>query len=265
MKERKNVTHEYKNINTKELLVDDMYQRDLDPKRVSRIVKKFDPCLANAIKVSYRDGKYWIFDGNHTKHAMKTVYAKGRDLAVECKVFYGLSRVDEMELFLAQNGESSPVRKAAKLKALFRFGDEDVVDMVRDTEKAGVRLDFTTAQAVNKITAYSTIQRVYMRFKAHNQRKEYIDMLTVLHNAWDGIPASFMAEVIRGASKFFEVYAGTFKLKDLENSLSRISPVQIIREGKALSTGTTTDETYARIILRTYNTGRRSNRLEDRL
>lgn len=266
MKDRKNVTHEYKVISTKDLLVDDMYQRDLDPKRVARIVKNFDPCLANVVKVSFRDNKYWIFDGNHTVHAAKAVFASGRDILVECKVFYGLSRADEMELFLAQNGDASPVKIAAKLRALYNNGDQDVVSMVENTAKAGVRIDpkFAASSGISTIKAYSTIRKIYMRFKAKGAVYSYIDMLNTINTAWDGSPDSFVEEILRGMAKFYEIYAGEFKSNELIKSLRRISPSQIVREGKSLISGSTTDAGYARCIVRAYNAGRR-NRLEDKV
>ena len=42
------------------------YQREIKNERVKRIVKDFDERIANEPKVSYRDGKYYVFDGQHT-------------------------------------------------------------------------------------------------------------------------------------------------------------------------------------------------------
>lgn len=261
MKERKNVTYEYRKMNTKELLVDDLYQRDVDPKRLARIVKNYDPCLVNAIKVSYRDGKYWMYDGRHTSVAEKTVRGKGKDVVVDCKVFSGLSRLDEMELFVEQNGESAAVNTNDKLRALYNFGDPDVVGMVTAAQCAGVRVDFTRGQAQNKVTAIKTLMKVYMRLP----REQYIDMLAVLAKAWGGIPDSFSRELLTGMEKFYSVYYGKFTAKNLQTSLSKIAPVQIVRQGKAIGASAFAATAYAHIILQQYNLGRTTNRLPDEL
>lgn len=258
MNDRKNVTYEYRKMNTKELMVDDLYQRDIDPKRIARMVKNYDPCLVNAIKVSYRDGKYFIFDGRHTSVAEKTVRGKGKDVVVDCKVFTGLTRLDEMELFVAQNGESAPVPVLAKLKALYNFGDPDVTGMVGAAQCAGVRVDFTKGQATNKVSAVGTLLKIYMR----NPRDKYIDMLSMIRNAWQGVPDSFVREILTGVELFYSKYYGDFNTKDLSKSLSKVAPVQIVREGKSIGTAAAN---YARVILRYYNTGRTKHRLEDRL
>ena len=267
MKDRNNIKTEYKKINTKDLFVDDFYQRDIDPKRISRMVKNYDPCLVNVIKVSFRDSKYWIFDGQHTTILEKTVRGNGGDVFVECKVFYGLTRADETELFIAQNGDAVPPKQAQKLKGLYNSGDADVVGMVNDTAKAGVIIDpkFTPSIGKSKIIAYSTIKRIYMRFKQENKINNYIDMLHVINTAWNGSSDGFVREILNGMAKFFKVYAGKFKLCDLIKSLQKVSPVSIVREGKSFITGSTTDAGYARVILQVYNKNRTTNRLEDNL
>ena len=45
------------------------YQRNLNANRVKRIAAEFDERIANAPKVSYRDGHYYVFDGQHTAGA----------------------------------------------------------------------------------------------------------------------------------------------------------------------------------------------------
>lgn len=42
------------------------YQRELNPNRVRKIAAEFDEHIANDPKVSFRDGHYYVFDGQHT-------------------------------------------------------------------------------------------------------------------------------------------------------------------------------------------------------
>ena len=258
MKERKNVTYEYRKMSTKELAVDELYQRDIDPKRIAKMVKNYDPCLVNSVKLSYRDSKYWIVDGRHTSVLEKTVRGKGKDVIVDCKVFYGLTRLDEMELFVAQNGDSAAVSANSKLKALYNFGDPDVVGMVTAAQCAGVRIDFTKGQAMNKVTAVKTLLSIYMRVP----RDQFLDILNVIREAWGGMPESFCREILTGMEIFYRNYYGEFKAKDLIKSLSKVSPIHIVREGKAVSAASVN---YARVILRIYNSNRTTHRLTDKL
>ena len=47
------------------------YQRELNPNRVRKIAAEFDEHIANDPKVSFRDGHYYVFDGQHTIAARK--------------------------------------------------------------------------------------------------------------------------------------------------------------------------------------------------
>jgi hypothetical protein len=261
MKNRKNVTWEYRNMNTRDLLIDDLYQRDIDPKRLMRMVKNFDPCLVNTVKVSYRDGKYYVFDGQHTISLLKTIYAKGNDTTVECKVFSGLTRLDEMELFVAQNGESSVVSTLAKYRALYNFGDKDVCGMVKGAAEAGVKVDFKHGCAAFKCVAVRTLLKAYLSMPY----AQYVEMLRTLGKAWDGIAESFSAEMVNGMSLFYKTYGGRFTSANMVKSLKRVLPVQIVREGKSAGATRSSSAIYARIILRTYNNNRTTNRLPDEL
>lgn len=104
-------SYEYKRMPAAWLETDSSYQRKIDAARVERIVNSFDPRLANEVKVSFRDGKFYVFDGAHTLSALKRIHGE-ETFMVDCKVYYGLSYEDEAYLFALQSGESNRIRQA---------------------------------------------------------------------------------------------------------------------------------------------------------
>ena len=82
------------------------YQRELNTDRVHKIVKQFDERVANEPKVSYRDGRYYVFDGQHTI-AARVERNGGKPLMILCKVYYGLTEKEEARLFAVSS--STPV------------------------------------------------------------------------------------------------------------------------------------------------------------
>ena len=222
--------YEYKQANTKDIFVDPLYQRDLDNSKVSKIVRDWNPYLVNAVKVSWRDGKLWVFDGQHTIAACKAKRG-GRDCMVDCKVFYGLTRLDEMELFIAQNGAATPVKTREKYRALFNNGDPDITAMVRECEMMGFLVEFR-------------------------------DMMLIIKEAWGGMPESLTSEIISGMTKFYMAYHGDFNRKRLVKRLSHNNPIAIVRDGKV--TASSGANRYARIILGLYNQNTSSGRLDER-
>lgn len=238
--------HEYKDINTKHLCIDPLYQRDVEKARVKQMDKEFRTELVNAIKVSFRDGKYWVFDGQHTAELLK-LRNNGNDLPVECKVYYGLTWLDECELFLLQSGNSRKVSMTDKYKARFNRGDKEVVDMVNIAQDLGIRVDWTGSKGNNRICALTTLDRIYCDLG----REDYREMLEIIHDAWGGDAASFSAEILKGMKLFYTAYKGQFNKKRLISQLHNVAPVVIIREGKA-STAPGFAK-YARQILNIYN------------
>ncbi len=249
--------YEYKQVNTRDIVVDTLYQRELNSRKVNKIVSNWNPYLINAVKVSCRDGKMFVFDGQHTIAAIKTKHG-GRDCMIDCKVFYGLTRLDEMELFIQQNGESSAVATREKFRALWHMGDPDVCGMVKACDMCGLICDFAAWQATNRIIAVSTLFKAY---KTLNE-EEFKDMLMIVKEAWGGTPDSLNSEILNGMTKFYRAYCGDFDRKTLVRRLAKTSPTAIVRDGKVSNTGGTSR--YARVILGIYNQNRSTGRLDER-
>lgn len=238
---------EYMVINTKDICVDPLYQRKLDQSKINAIVKDFDWNLVNAPKLSFRDGKYWVFDGQHTTTGCKE-QNEGKDLPLMCKVFYGLTRLDEMNLFIRQNGRSSAVSVYAKYRALYQFGDPDVTAIYNACESAGLRMEFAGGnRGNNRIVALSTLYRSYKALGAVG----LADVLSIIREAWGGIRDSLNREIISSVTVFYENFHDSFNRKRLMKILKSLDPVAIVREGKSICKRA--DLGCARVILRAYN------------
>ena len=89
-------------LNSSELIVPrDTYQRALHPARVARIAKEFDERVANEPKISFRDGHYYVMDGQNTIAARKFLNG-GDDLQIRCKVYFNMTEQEEALLFAQQ-------------------------------------------------------------------------------------------------------------------------------------------------------------------
>lgn len=238
---------EYKKLNTKFLFVDDLYQRSIDSYRVKKMAEEYDPNLVNPIKVSYRDGKYWVIDGHHTM-MMLMLRNGNQDLPVDCKVFYGMTWLDEVNLFLAQNGKlARSVNINDKLRAMMNAGDPDVSSMVKLAAKIGFIIDFKNSKGDNKIVALSTLMRAYGSLTP----EEYVEYLTLIKKTWGGASDSLCREILQGTFIFYKTYKGQFKTQNFINRLKKVAPYAIVRDGRASSSPGATK--YARQILGWYN------------
>lgn len=70
------------------------YQRSPNPERVKRISHSFDERIANEPKVSLRDGRHVVFDGQHVV-AARVDHNSGEELPIRCKVYENLTEQEE--------------------------------------------------------------------------------------------------------------------------------------------------------------------------
>lgn len=246
------VTTRMQRINTKKMLIDPAYQRELNPTRVKKIASKFNPCLVNEVKVSNRDGKYYIFDGQHTAAVLKM--RNGGDVDIDCKVFYGLSQKDEAELFAQQSGEMARrVESNAKMKALYTAGDVDIVELKNLVEKAGFIFDFAGYKTNKRICCCAQIYRIFRMTTC----QEFRTILQIIMDSWNGEKDSLRREIIGGVAILYLVHKPNLDIDRMVQVFQKEYPNSILRAGKEFTTSQA-DIKYARALLRLYNKGRKA-------
>lgn len=244
---------EYKVLKPSQMKTDPLYQRPLDVKRVEKIAKEFNGDIFNEPKVSYRDGAYWIFNGQHSVAAWRKHHG-GADKPLTCKVYRGMTWLDECEAFIVQNGINKDPTTNEKLRAEFNSNNPDVVDMVSKAELCGFKVDFVLSKTPTRILATSALLRAYKMLGG----EAFLDMMTAIRDAWYGDMDAVSAAIITGMATFYKTYYGYFDRESLVKNLKRITPAEIIRNGKAF---TARKNTYSQEICKVYNTKRR-NRLD---
>ena len=208
----------------------------------------------NAPKVSYRDGHYYVFDGQHTIAARKLLN-NNCDLNIVCKVYSGLTEQQEALLFAQQTGVSAPLTAGAKMRAKIRGGDPEAIAFLNATNRAGFGLSFAQSHAKWKIACIAT---AFAEYRKHGERI-YTDALRVLAEAWEGDIDSLRAEVLQGVTQFVALYDHEYDPIRLIRQLQRTSPVAIYRSGQAM-TGPNYQK-YMLQILKTYNGSSRTKSL----
>ena len=106
----------YQMVNSALLIPCAEYQRVLHVEKVAHIAENFSEHVANEPKVSFRDGRFYIFDGQNTVEARRTCNG-GMELPIRCKVFYGLTKEDEATLFAIQTGNATCLTAGERLRA----------------------------------------------------------------------------------------------------------------------------------------------------
>lgn len=77
----------------------ELYQRGIQRKRVELIARDFNEYTANEPKISFRNGRYYVTDGQHTIEA-RILRNGGKDLPILCKVYAHCYILRQQHLFI---------------------------------------------------------------------------------------------------------------------------------------------------------------------
>ena len=207
---------------------------------------EFTELIANPPKVSYRDGHYFVFDGQHTIVTRRAMNG-GQDLPIICKVYEGLTEEEEAMLFSRQTGVSTPLTAGAELRAALVGKDPESLAFVKATESTGLQLGLDSYRAPWKIICIRTAFKEYKAYGADL----YKEALTMLAKGWEGDPDSLRSGILQGMVRFVALYQGEYDPERLMKRLQAIHPMTLVRDEKSLS-GTVSYK-YMMLILRTYN------------
>lgn len=211
-------------INSKNLIIPaEFYQRRLKPHRVNKIVATFNELVANEPKVSRRDGRFYVFDGQHTIEARKRLN-NGEDVNIYCKVYEDLTAEEEALLFAIQTGTSSKPTAGERTRAKIFGRDEDATAFMTATESTGIMLDFTGSRSDEHIGCVGTALEEY-----HRAGEEcYVEALSVIKDAWGAAEASLKMYIIKAVVEFVRVYHGRYNRSRLVRGLRKIEDPNII-------------------------------------
>lgn len=189
--------YEEKVINSAFLEIPAEYQRKLNIPNVEKMSAEFTELIANPPKVSYRDGHYFVFDGQHTIVTRRAMNG-GQDLPIICKVYEGLTEEEEAMLFSRQTGVSTPLTAGAELRAALVGKDPESLAFVKATESTGLQLGLDSYRAPWKIICIRTAFKAYKAYGADL----YKEALTMLANGWEGDPDSLRSGILQGMVRF---------------------------------------------------------------
>lgn len=235
------------------------YQRDAKKKEISDIISNFDYHLVNPVKAVKRDGLYYIWDGQQTATALFSKF--GAEYLVPTLVYYDIeTSKDEAVLLVNGNTGTGGGKKLTPNEiwdAILWADDPTALRINEIANNHGFNMGSKKQSKTKAINAVDAVQKVYKTMT----EKQFDAMLRIIRAAWDGDPDSVTKPIIKGMAKFIKCYDGKFDEKNLIRRLSKKSPKEIVRNGRAsFSKG---DAKWAREILEIYNNGTSTNRLPD--
>lgn len=176
------------------------YQRPIDNSFVEDKVKNFNENDVDPPKVSYRDGKYNVVDGQHTITICKSVGWK----KIRCEIREGLTVAEENEWFVITNTKHRPQSKNRILNGRYYSGsDEKLNTLITCLSAVGYKLRTPDIQdTFGLISASDTIENIFSELG----KETFLDFITLHSAIWNGDKLSLQASFLKGFAKFYMTY-----------------------------------------------------------
>lgn len=200
----------------------EFYQKPLNLSRVKHIVADFDPNIANEPKVSYRDGHYVVFDGQHTVAAL-VARNGGEPVMIRCKVYSNLTPEQEAMLFAEQTGHAAKPTPGNCLRARLFASEKESKAFKEVTEGVGFKLNLDGVRGRYHIKCINTALGLFRKLGADR----YKEALEIIYAAWDGNADSLRCEVITGVCEFIRLYHDRYNGLTLVKVLEQIAPREL--------------------------------------
>jgi len=226
------------------------YQRPVEEKDVRKLMAKWDRRLMDSVTVNYRDGKYYLVDGQHRVSILRRLNG-GKDVMVPCKLYHGLTYEQEAELCYKLDQAKHRLKLSQSTKALLESQtDAEVIDIRRLVEANGFKWALGKRNPVEyEITAARAVFNVYRQLGA----AAFDRMLHLMAGAWHGAPCTLQGSFLTGMALFLKTYETELVDRTAVRRLANIDPEEVLRRGKTDFSTNHAALRYARVLLKKYN------------
>lgn len=189
-----------------EILKIDTYQRPVQ-KKVREIAVNWDPAKAGAIKVSYRDGEFWVVDGQNRMEAAKMAGVS----ILYCQVSTKKSRQEEAWDFIRQ-GEGVVLMSSFDIfNAMVVAGDKNALIVERLSKTYGVRCRKGKRSTAPIFGGMSAIMDACDR---HGEAGVEWILSTIKQLGWHNDRKAYSNAIVRALSNVYGSHSDKAKARD---------------------------------------------------
>jgi hypothetical protein len=225
------------------------YQRETRNARVDKIVADFNETKLGMPVVSYRDGQYFLIDGNHRVAALR----KLNYTSTKFIVLTGMTYEEEADFFRAQNDNQSPLSRYNLFNAGLQANVPLCVNIEKIVKDNGFRIG-CSARDANVITAIYTLEIVATVFGFD----VLDDTLALIRGTWGGVKTATNREFLVGVAEFVRRFGKRDFIRRMqEKSFAAIwhdyqvsAPI-----GSRSSSDPAMRKTFCRVLVNYYNKG----------
>ena len=230
-------------IPIEDLVPDPEYQRELSEKHVKKAAANFDIHQLNPVKVSRRNGKNYVVNGQHTMEIVATV-SGSRKTKVWCMVYEDLCYQQEADIFANQQKYVKSLTPYDVFMANIEAGNSKQL-LIKDI-LASYAIRVSSVPKSCCICGIKAVEHVYDQYGQEVLSRT----LRLIVNAWEGNQQSLGATMIKGIAKLIDTYGIAIDDNIFIEKLGEVSVKEILRSGKERRGGSLG---VAEAILAVYN------------
>lgn len=230
-------------IPIKDLENNQEYQRRISERHIERAAAHFDIYQINPVKVSRREGKNYVVNGQHTMEIVAKV-SGSRDTPVWCMVYDDLIYQHEADIFANQQRFVKTLTTYEIFVANMQAGNDKHLLINELVESYGLKLGPLSAPCV--ICGVSALEYIYDKYSYEVLSRT----LRIVVAAWEGNQQSLCSSLLKGMAKLLSTFETQIKDDILIEKLSNESVKEVIRNAKDRRGG---PMGFAEAILLIYN------------
>jgi len=216
----KKITYEL--LQVKILRIADYQIGRLNPVRARKIANEWNENKFMPIMVSYRDGVYWIVDGQHRTSGKKMKF--GADTLIMCKVIEGLTFEEESFLFATQHVGEKNIPGILKFNGFVLSKNETALKIKNIVEDSGYKISKDNHKSDYTIAAIEAIQYIYDKSNPTILK----EVLRLINDTWYGVSDALDGVFIKGVYSFANTYYSIgYDHKRFVKAHTNISPGKI--------------------------------------
>ena len=230
-------------IPIKDLVSNQDYQRSLSMQHVHRAVENFDLNQINPMKVSRRDGKNYVFNGQHTAEIVAEA-SGSRETPVWCMIYDDLEYNEEADIFANQMKNVKPLSPYEIFNANCEAGNDKELMIKGLVESYDLKI--SSKQEAGAICAVSALESIYDKYGY-----DVLDhVLRLIIITWEGEQKSFAANMMNGVARLLNSYGSQINDDMFKEKLSVVSIKEITKTAKERRAGSLG---FAEAMLLVYN------------
>ena len=219
-------------IKSNKLISTQAYQRYIKEKHVKEIADKFEVYRFGEPVVNYRDGNYYLVDGQH-RIAVLIYMNGGEPVDVKCTVFYDMTYQEEADYFAKQDDGHMRQSGYGRIFASKEAGNPTAVGFMSANESLGLRVsDDDEFRGSRFISACATLYQMFNRYGPVT----YFRVMKMILNTWrDDESQAIVSMLIKSVFLFDKKYHGEYQEKMFIHKLENTVPLTIVNTAKTIA------------------------------